>query len=190
MNTNNSKTTTLARLNSQQIGTHSLGNGSETQSALSGHDYKEKVVKQIPRLFKRDVTESMMLRVYEIRFQSHLLNYSNSSDTDNEIKKVIPKLQSKLTLATSKDVAVVIETISSTFSIPAPNELGLVQYFKILETYPLVFLNECMDKLIREFRYPRLPLPVEFVDRIDVENNYHNKWLDRLCNDMNKVDNK
>jgi hypothetical protein len=132
----------------------------------------------------------MMLRVYEIRFQSHLLNYSNSSDTDNEIKKVIPKLQSKLTLATSKDVAVVIETISSTFSIPAPNELGLVQYFKILETYPLVFLNECMDKLIREFRYPRLPLPVEFVDRIDVENNYHNKWLDRLCNDMNKVDNK
>jgi len=131
-----------------------------------------------------------MLRVYEIRFQSYLPNYSNTSSIDNQIKEIIPKLKLKLKLATSKDVAVAIETISSTFGTQAPNELGLVQYFKILETYPLVFLEECTDKLIREFRFPRLPLPIEFVDRMDNQTNYHRSWLERLCRDMNKVDNK
>jgi hypothetical protein len=131
-----------------------------------------------------------MLRIYDIRHNRNKPNFIQSSEVDQEILDIIPNLKEKIKLATSNDVAVVIETIASTFSIAVPNPLGLAQYFKILEAYPLVFLNECMDKLIREFKYPRLPLPKEFVDRMDGEYSYHTSWLQRLCDSINIVDNK
>lgn len=129
-----------------------------------------------------------MLRIYDIRHNRNKPNFIQSSDVDTEIVNIIPKLKDKIKGAKSNDVAVVIETIASTFSIAVPNALGLTQYFKILEVYPAILLNECMDKLIREFKYPRLPLPKEFVDRMDGEYNWHISWLERLCDSINKVD--
>ena len=89
-----------------------------------------------------------------------------------------------LRYANKKEIAVCIETIASTFSIQVPNELGLQQYFSILGSYPAAFLKDCMNDIIRTFKYPRLPLPVEFVDRMETNYEYHKGWLQRITKDI------
>ena len=104
----------------------------------------------------------------------------DQNNIDTESIKIIQTMANKLQPCTRKDVAVCIETIASTFSINIPNELGLEQYFRILLKYPTSMLNECTDDIIRSFKYPRLPLPKEFIDRLDTNIEYHYGWLQNL----------
>jgi hypothetical protein len=83
--------------------------------------------------------------------------------------EIISRMAGYISPCTRKDVAVVLETIASTFSIQVPNEVGLEQYFRILLKYPAFLLKDCMEDIIKSYKYPRLPLPKEFVDRLDVK---------------------
>ena len=38
-------------------------------------------------------------------------------------------------------------------------------------------LTECTDDIIKTFKYPRLPLPKEFIDRIDTNFRYHKRLV-------------
>jgi len=89
---------------------------------------------------------------------------------------------------TRKDIAVVLETIASTFSINIPNETGLEQYFRILQKYPASLLKDCMEDILIKYKYPRLPLPVEFTDRLDAPYEHHLGWLKQLTKSFYKLE--
>jgi len=121
-----------------------------------------------------------MLRVWEIRQAMRRSEKLDQNNIDTESIKIIQTMANKLQPCTRKDVAVCIETIASTFTINIPNELGLEQYFRILLKYPASMLTECTDDIIKTFKYPRLPLPKEFIDRLDTNFEYHKGWLQNL----------
>tara|TARA_Y100000389_G_C17269320_1_gene417111 strand:+ start:462 stop:782 length:321 start_codon:yes stop_codon:yes gene_type:complete len=89
---------------------------------------------------------------------------------------------------TRKDIAVVLETIASTFSINIPNETGLEQYFRILQKYPASLLKDCMEDILIKYKYARLPLPVEFTDRLDAPYEYHLGWLRKITHTFYKLE--
>ena len=121
-----------------------------------------------------------MLRVWEIRQAMRRSEKLVKNNIDTESINTIQTMANKLQPCNRKHIAICIETIASTFSINIPNELGLEQYFRILLKYPTSMLNECTDDIIRSFKYPRLPLPKEFIDRLDTNFEYHKGWLQNL----------
>ena len=121
-----------------------------------------------------------MLRVWEIRQAMRRSEKLAKNDIDTEAISIIQTMAKKLQPCNRKQVAVCIETIASTFTINIPNELGLEQYFRILLKYPASMLTECTDDIIKTFKYPRLPLPKEFIDRLDTNFEYHKGWLQNL----------
>ncbi len=78
---------------------------------------------------------------------------------------------------TRMDIASGLEVIASTFQINVPNEIGLEVYMKELERYPLFVLKKGVEDICREYKYPRLPLPKEFIDRCEPDYEEHRKWL-------------
>ena len=134
----------------------------------------------IPSLFKKDAKESMMLRVWEIRQAMRRSEKLVKNDIDTKAINIIQTMANKLQPCNRKHIAVCIETIASTFSINIPNELGLEQYFRILLKYPASMLTECTDDIIKTFKYARLPLPKEFIDRLDTNYEYHKGWLQNI----------
>lgn len=121
-----------------------------------------------------------MLRVWEIRTLMRKRGRLVKNDIDTEAINIIQTMATKLQPCSRKDIAVCIETIASTFSINIPNELGLEQYFRILLKYPRSMLQECTDDIIKTFKYPRLPLPKEFIDRLETNFEYHKGWLQNI----------
>lgn len=130
----------------------------------------------------------MMLQIWEIRQALRNSEKINSIDVSKDILNQIEVMSKKLKPCSRKDIAVCIEIIASTFSINIPNEVGLEQYFKILQKYPAQLLAECTDDIIKTFQYPRLPLPKEFIDRMDTNFEYHKGWLQKICEDIYKLE--
>lgn len=80
------------------------------------------------------------------------------------------------------DVAKALEIIGSTFRVTVPEDVGLTKYFEILEVYPAMLLEVCVEDIIRTFKYPRLPLPYDFTIRLEPLYIEHRKWLIRTIN--------
>ena len=182
MKKNNSLITTKAMESLKQTGMLVLETGLEDQSNLVTIEdrLKHSTVHMIPSLFKKDAKESMMLRVWEIRQAMRRSEKLAKNNIDTEAIDIIQIMANKLQPCNRKQIAVCIETIASTFSINIPNELGLEQYFRILLKYPASMLTECTDDIIKTFKYQRLPLPKEFIDRIDTNFEYHKGWLQNI----------
>jgi len=121
-----------------------------------------------------------MLRVWEIRQAMRRSEKLVKNNIDTESINIIQTMANKLQPCNRKHIAICIETIASTFSINIPNELGLEQYFRILLKYPASMLTECTDDIIKTFKYARLPLPKEFIDRLDTNYEYHKGWLQNI----------
>jgi len=157
--------------------------GSEEVSSSETLEEKLKRVtlSTIPQAFKKDANESLMLRVYEIRYK---MGREDSFPIEKKIDKDVPNLINqmaiKITPCTRQDVAVALETIASTFCINIPDKVGLDQYFQILLKYPAFLLRDCIDDIIKTFPYPRLPIPKEFVDRLEPPYKFHLGWLREL----------
>ena len=60
-----------------------------------------------------------------------------------------------------------LESIGSTFSCDVPNLQGLEMYRMILAEYPHKLLEECTINICKTYKYPRLPLPAEFLNYMD-----------------------
>ena len=96
---------------------------------------------------------------------------------DKDVPNLVNQMAIKIKPCTRQDVAVALETIASTFSINIPDKIGLQQYFRLLLKYPSFLLNNCINDILKTFPYPRLPVPKEFMDRLEPPYVYHLKWL-------------
>jgi len=67
------------------------------------------------------------------------------------------------------DVQIMLETICSTFSCSAPEELGLKTYWELLKKYPGGLFPYVTLHICATYKYPRLPLPTEFITYLDDE---------------------
>jgi len=114
--------------------------------------------------------------------------FEPSNTIDKDAPNIINRMASYIQPCTRKDIAVVLETIASTFSINIPNETGLEQYFRILQKYPASLLKDCMEDILIKYKYPRLPLPVEFTDRLDAPYEHHLGWLKQLTKSFYKLE--
>jgi len=164
----------------EQTGMLVLETGSDVVSNSETLEEKLKRVtlSMIPEAFKKDASESLMLRVYEIKY---LMGKEDSFLIEKKIDKeapiIISKMAKEIKSCTEQDVAVALETIASTFAINIPDKIGLQQYFKLLLKYPSFLLNNCINDILKTFPYPRLPVPKEFMDRLEPPYVYHLKWL-------------
>ena len=190
MKKNNSLITTKAMESLKQTGMLVLETGLEDQSNLVTIEdrLKHSTVHMIPSLFKKDAKESMMLRVWEIRQAMRKSEKLAKNNIDTEAIDIIQTMANKLQPCNRKQIAVCIETIASTFSINIPNETGLEQYFRILQKYPASLLKDCMEDILVKYKYARLPLPVEFTDRLEAPYEYHLGWLRKITHTFYKLE--
>ena len=160
MKKNNSLTTTKQMEALKQTGmlVSETGSGEESNSDTLEDRLKRATLSMIPQAFKKDANESLMLQVFEIQ---HKMGKDESFQINEKIIKDAPEIISRMagyiSPCTRKDVAVVLETIASTFSIQVPNEVGLEQYFRILLKYPTFLLKDCMEDIIKSYKYILTP---------------------------------
>jgi len=67
------------------------------------------------------------------------------------------------------DVQVMLETVCSTFSCAAPNELGLQTYWELLKKYPAGLFPYATLHICGTYKYRHLPMPTEFIQYLDSE---------------------
>lgn len=172
----------------QPIGDHSSESGYEMQLSTSEKEFLSK--QQAPSLFKADVSDSMIKRIYEIKHRQNKPDFSATRSIDKDIKDFIPIWEERISSASSQDIAVAIETIASTLSCDIPTDLGLQQYFIILGGYPKAILDECVTNFIKTAKYRKLPLPSEFIAYIEPKATSHKRWLDNLKTIYNQLERK
>ena len=85
------------------------------------------------------------------------------------------------------DIAKALEVIASTFRVSVPDEIGIESYFEVLCEYPKFVIAVCVQDIIREFEYPRLPLPAYFIQRAEPIYQEHKTWLMRAINSFIKL---
>ena len=185
-NTITSEIITNLKTNQQQTGNHYLENGYEMPLSTSENEFLNKMV--VPSLFKKDVDDCMKRRIYEIKFLQYRPDFNPNKNIDQELGKLFSIWFERMTNATRQDVAVSIETIASTLSCDIPTDLGLEQYFKILVSYPKVFLDDCTEDFIRKAKYRKLPLPSEYISFIEPKANAHKTWLTNLQTKYNNLE--
>jgi len=157
----------------QPIGDHSSESGYEMQLSTSEKEFLSK--QQAPSLFKADVNDYMIKRIYEIKHRQNKPDFSVSRSIDKDIKDFIPIWEAS-------------ETIASTLSCDIPTDLGLQQYFIILGGYPKAILDECVTTFIRTAKYRKLPLPSEFIAYIEPKASSHKRWLENIKTMYNQLE--
>jgi hypothetical protein len=161
------------------IGTLPSEIGSDEHTNLPMHEKLRKATwSSVPRAFKKDVNESLMLLTYDLRHKERTDAISNAAsiyldDVLHKIKTWYKVMQP----ASTKTVGMVLETIASTFSCNVPNELGLSVYIKILSRFPEFVLTYNTEKIIASAKWRRLPLPKEFLDVMEPDFECHKLWL-------------
>ena len=85
-------------------------------------------------------------------------------------------------------IALSLETIASTFQCKVPDDFGLSQYFKILQQYPKFCIEQATTVLLTEYKYPRLPVPKDFIDICEPMYTEHSDWLLKTVNRFHKLE--
>ena len=80
------------------------------------------------------------------------------------------------------DVQIMLETICSTFSCAAPEALGLKTYWELLNKYPSGLFPFVTTYICGTYKYPRLPLPIDFITYLDEEHIKCHRFLHDLKN--------
>ena len=161
------------------IGTLPSETGSDEHTNLPMHEKIRKATwSSVPREFKKDVHESLMLLTYDLKHKPRTDAITNAASF--YLEEVLDNIKSwydKMQPAPTKTVGMVLETIASTFSCNVPNELGLSVYIKILSRFPEFVLTHNTEKIIAETKWRRLPLPKEFLDVMEPDYERHKLWL-------------
>ena len=169
---------TLVKAVHQPTGNHSIECGLEDLSSLTEDQIK--ATKRIPRLFLPYMTDLMLYRIYELKHLRHRDTFSVHSPIDKKIADIIPTLQKEIRTPKDEEIASCLQRVASVLQCNVPEEQGLLEYFKILSTYPLVLLEECTDYIIQTARYRKLPLPLDFIGHMEASRTVHTVWLDKL----------
>lgn len=169
---------TLVKEVRQPTGMHSSECGLDDPSSLT--EEQVKAIKRIPRLFLPYMTDLMLYRIYELKHLGHRDSFSVYSPVDKQIADIIPLLEKEIRTPTDEEIANCLKRVASVLQCNVPEEQGLLEYFKILSTYPLVLLEECTDYIIQTARYRKLPLPLDFIGHMEISRSVHTVWLDKL----------
>jgi len=166
-----------------QVGMHVSGSGVEKTIARTTEE--QDILQRLPMMFRTDSHLLLELRKQEIQNQmGKSSDFQLSKGIDSAGLDVIKNDRKVMMPCNRMDIASALEVISSTFQISVPNDVGLNVYFEALEVYPTFVLQECTRSICHEYKYPRLPLPVEFVNRCDPLYLEHKEWLMSVINSM------
>lgn len=94
----------------------------------------------------------------------------------------VSKCEDLLTPCRLTDVQIMLETICSTFSCSAPEELGLKTYWELLKKYPGGLFPFVTLYICGTYKYRHLPMPTEFITYLDRELQKANSFLENLKN--------
>ena len=135
----------------------------------------------------KDVSDrkSRLVRVAQGRDQQSdgkVLPIPEKKRIDEVMLDVLTSTMRLMEPCTRMDVAEGLEVIASTFQIQVPNEIGIEVYLSELTKYPLFVYKDAVKSILVEYKYPRLPLPREFVERCEPEYQAHKKWLESVVN--------
>ena len=159
-----SSTTTQRKVGQQGTGKPCLNFGFEGQSSLeqSQIEHVQHMIRLRPPLFETDVSESLICQMYRVNFLKEKVKTS-------EFTVAVAKCEELLVPCSIEDVQIMLETICSTFSCSAPNELGLKTYWELLKKYPAGLFPYVTLHICATYKYPRLPMPIDFVSYLDDE---------------------
>ena len=169
------KTTTSAKVTSPKTGQQSSGSGLEglgnsmQNLEPSQIEVVASMIRHRPTLFVEDVPESLVYLMYRINF----LKPSITKTELAQLKKAERDCKKVMDQATVQDAQVMIETICSTYSCDAPNELGLNTYWGMVKKYPASFFPLVTIDILSTYEYPRLPVPKVFVEKFESLNKQH-----------------
>jgi hypothetical protein len=184
MNKKNLSTITLAMERLEQIGTQVLECGSDVALNTNSPMKAKGILQQVPERFRIEGVESLELRSQEI--QDKLIAKSNDFVSNKEIDEsamaMIDVFAQTMSKATHKGIALTLERVASTFQVKVPDDFGLHTYFDILEVYPQFVLDYAAHNLLCSYKYPRLPLPKDFIDICNPYYDTHKKWLIKTIN--------
>jgi len=100
----------------------------------------------------------------------------------SEFTVAVARCEELLQPCVVEDVQIMLETICSTFSCSAPNELGLKTYWELLKKYPAGLFPYVTLHICATYKYPRLPMPMEFLTYLDEEHTKCHRFLYDLKN--------
>ena len=172
-----SSITTQPKVEQQTTGKACLNFGFEGQSILeqSQIEHVQHMIRLRPPLFETDVNESLICQMYRVNFLKEKVKTS-------EFTVAVAKCEALLKPCGVEDVQVMLETICSTFSCSAPNELGLKTYWELLKKYPAGLFPYVTLHICATYKYPRLPMPIDFVSYLDDEYLKAFNFLENLRN--------
>ena len=113
-------------------------------------------------MFEQDVNDSLICQMYQVSFLKEKVKTSELITALTNCKELMQPCK----LA---DVQIMLETVCSTFSCAAPNELGLQTYWELLKKYPGALFPYATLHICSTYKWPRLPLPNEFIEYLDHE---------------------
>jgi len=136
----------------------------------------------VPIQFQIDGIEYLVLRSKEIQdLMGKSNDFPNESSADGIAPDLLQVCSAEMELCTREDVAVCLERIAATFQVKVPDDIGLKEYFNILSVYPRFVIESCTSSLLVEYKYPRLPVPKDFVDRCEPMYQEHKIFLSQLA---------
>ena len=170
-------TTTEQKVEPQETGKACLNFGYEGQSSLeqSQIEHVQHMIRLRPPLFETDVSESLICQMYRVNFLKEKVKTS-------EFTVAVARCEELLQPCAVEDVQDMLETICSTFSCSAPNELGLKTYWELLKKYPAGLFPYVTLHICATYKYPRLPMPMEFLTYLDEEYAKASRFLLELKN--------
>ena len=159
-----SSTTTQQKVEQQTTGKACSNFGYEGQSSLepSQIEHVRHMIRHLPPLFVSAVDESLICQMYRVNFLKEKVKTSDLIAASTRCKELLEPCR-------ISDVQVMLETICSTFSCSAPEELGLKTYWELLKKYPGGLFPYVTLHICATYKYPRLPLPTEFITYLDNE---------------------
>tara|TARA_Y100001973_G_C5170930_1_gene319032 strand:+ start:971 stop:1372 length:402 start_codon:yes stop_codon:yes gene_type:complete len=105
----------------------------------------------------------------------------------NYTKKIIDTLELlKLQLNKKQEsfIAICIQTIAETFQVKIPTDIGIHMYIECLNKYPNFIMQDVTKSIAKEYKYPRLPIPSEFINRCEPLYREHYRWYMKKLNTL------
>ncbi len=166
-----------------QIGTRVSSFGVQKTSTNVGDPDHLLTLQRLPKMFQTESHVLLELRKEEINNQmGKSYQFQKRKGIDEAALDVLTSTMRLMEPCTRMDVAEGLEVIASTFQIQVPNEIGIEVYLSELTKYPLFVYKDAVKSILVEYKYPRLPLPREFVERCEPEYQAHKKWLESVVN--------
>jgi len=136
---------------------------------------EKEILELIPKLFRNKETVCLesLTREMEKQIQKRsIIKLEYNAD----ISKVFREMKKLLTDKSDGHIALCLQTVAETFQVKIPTDLGLHMYFEVLNKYPNFIMSDVMRDVVANYKYARLPIPSEFVQKCEPIHKQHSSW--------------